>query len=91
MNFGRSEKVKKTICRSLGRIDKMDFFWGKVKQWKKRSVEVLGVLLFVGRNDKKDFFLGKLGKVKKWKKRSVEAQVIFFWVRKSEKNRFFEG
>ena len=39
MNFGRSEKVKKTICRSLGRIDKMDFFLGKVKKWKKRSVE----------------------------------------------------
>ena len=75
MNFGRSEKVKKTICRSLGRIDKMDFFLGKVKKWKKRSVEVLGVLLFVGRNDKK-IFLGKLGKVKKWKKRSVEAQVL---------------
>ena len=56
MNFGRSEKVKKTICRSLGRIDKMDFLGGKVKKWKKRSVEVLGVLLFVGRNDKKDFF-----------------------------------
>ena len=81
MNFGRSEKVKKTICRSLGRIDKMDFFLGKVKKWKKRSVEVLGVLLFVGRNDKKDFFLGKLGKVKKWKKRSVEAQVLTHYLR----------
>ena len=79
MNFGRSEKVKKTICRSLGRIDKMDFFLGKVKKWKKRSVEVLGVLLFVGRNDKKDFFFGKIGKSEKVEKticRSASAYAL---------------
>ena len=45
--FGKSEKVEKTICRStgevllsVGRIDKLEFFLGKVKKWKKQSVEV---------------------------------------------------
>ena len=52
----------------------------KEKRKKKQSVEVLGVLLFVGRNYKK-IFLGKLGKVKKWKKRSVEAQVLTHYLR----------
>ena len=70
--------MKKTICRSLGRIDKMDFFLGKVKKWKKRSVEVLGVLLFVGRNDKKDFFFGKIGKSEKVEKTICRSASNFF-------------
>ena len=88
MNFGRSEKVKKTICRSLGRIDKMDFFLGKVKKWKKRSVEVLGVLLFVGRNDEltKWIFLGKSEKVQKT---ICRMKGVLLFVGRNDKKDFF--
>ena len=38
--IGKSEKVEKKTCRRfVGRIDKMDFFLGKVKKWKKQSAE----------------------------------------------------
>ena len=58
MNFRRSEKVKKMIGRSLGRIDKMDFFWGKVKKWKKRSVEAQVIFFWVRKSEKNRFFEG---------------------------------
>ena len=58
----------------MGKIDKMENFLGKVKKWKKRSVEGLWVKLT------------KLGKVKKWKKQPVEG----LWVELTKRIFFLE-
>ena len=78
--LGEVKKWKKRSVEAWVELTIWIFFWEKWKSEKTRSVEVLGVLLFVGRNYKK-IFLGKLGKVKKWKKRSVEAQVLTHYLR----------
>ena len=52
--------MEKTIHRrSVGKIDKMQIFLGKVKKWKKQTVEGLWVKLT------------KFGNVKKWKKNNL--------------------
>ena len=68
--LGEVKKWKKRSVEAWVELTKWIFFWEKWKSEKTRSVEVLGVLLFVGRNCKK-IFLGKLGKVKKWKKNNL--------------------